>query len=33
MLSQKEKSQIRAVLEEEQRRLSKKSENALSRTR
>src|SRR6187549_3532136 len=30
MLSQKEKGQIRAVLAEELRRLSKKSENALS---
>src|SRR5581483_5748107 len=30
MLNEKEKSQIRAVLEEEQRRLAKKSENALS---
>jgi DnaK suppressor protein len=30
MLSQKEKTQIRGVLEEEQRRLVKKSENALS---
>ena len=30
MLSQKEKAQIRAVLEEEQKRLARKSENALS---
>src|SRR5580765_6546867 len=30
MLSQKEKTQIRSVLEEEQKRLVKKSENALS---
>ena len=30
MLSQKEKSQLRVVLEEEQRRLLRKSENALS---